>query len=92
MCNSCHCGTERGCGCCACGLLGALKNLFAADCLCSRSACGAQSRCEYAAASNGFGSCANLYACSDAYYARQYALGGARSCTCERCCRCVCRS
>lgn len=98
---------SSGCGCgCACdcinNILNALENLFSTNCCCrsngsaSRNGgCGyriyASSSCENCG-SGGFGSCASLNACSDAYYARQYALGynNNMSCGCNACNTCEC--
>ena len=89
----CHCQT---CSCCLCR---ALANLFSTDCFSASrysAACGydgpaqtAQDGCGCArqdCARTGYGSCADGAFCSEAYYARQYALGGNDGC--YYCCRC----
>lgn len=113
MCNSCQscCGSNCGCGS---ALARAIDNLFSSCCsgcnLCASNRSGCNNGCGncgtcpngwYNASASGFGSCGSLNACSDAYYARQYALvynsccnngngrsgnSGCNCCNCRYCC------
>ena len=83
MCNSCNSCNQCNCGCCG-ALARALDNLFA---VANRCGCNCGCGCGDSARS-GFGSCGQQNSCSDAYYARQYALYSVSG----NCCYCCCNS
>ena len=102
MCNSCN-----SCNCCGCSALArALNNLFSVanscGCNCGCNSCNSCNSWNSfgngsSRSGSGFGSCnSQNFCCSDAYYARQYALwnvngSGCNFCCC-RCCNSCCNS
>ncbi len=98
-CNSCNCcgcsalaralnnlfDVANRCGCnCGCNSCGNNFSTFGGNNGCN---CGCNA-CNNASSRSGFGSCSSQNCCSDAYYARQYALYSVSG----NCCFCCCNN